>query len=94
MGTLTYKDKESGAVLHGFSQIDLDLLNKNIQINNVHMADYKNLLKINNAHMAEYKKLLIVLSIVMFFILIFGIWIVWYFHHYNILGNIITALQR
>jgi hypothetical protein len=78
--TLTYKDKASGAVLHGFSQVDLDTLNKNIEINNQHLADYK--------------KILMVFSIIMFLILMFGIWTVWYFHHYNILGNIIIALQR
>lgn len=92
--TLTYKDKASGAVLHGFSQVDLDTLNKNIQINNQHLADYKKNIEINNQHLADYKKILMVFSIIMFLILMFGIWTVWYFHHYNILGNIITALQR
>lgn len=77
--TLTYKDKETGAVLHGFSQVDLDKLNRNIEINNKHLADYK--------------KLLIFLSVMMFLMLMFGVWLVWYFHHYNILGNIIEALR-
>jgi hypothetical protein len=77
---LTYTDPQSGSKLHGFSQIDLDALNKKLEKNST-------LLKHNTIAVWAIGAGLIGF-------LIFFIWLVSYVISHNVLNNIVGACLR
>lgn len=83
---LEYYDKESDKTLKGFSQVDLEQLNRNIVKNNILVAR-------NNNEIVKNRKLLWFLFFTGTFFVVYLLWLTWYIIHNNVINNIIGAFM-